>query len=91
MPQSTKLEDANEGDRPFLALADQDRYYRNTPMDTHEQKGRTDTVKRGFAGCGLPLVLGHNTPNNSLYLLWGDQAVGARGLFPRIVRHKGNN
>ncbi|KTE18376.1 MULTISPECIES: phosphoribosyltransferase-like protein [Sphingopyxis] len=91
LPQSTKLEDANEGDRPFLALADQDRYYRNTPMDTHEQKGRTDTVKRGFAGCGLPLVLGHNTPNNSLYLLWGDQAVGARGLFPRIVRHKGNN
>lgn len=91
LPRSTKLEDANVSDLPFLALANQDRYYRTTPMDSHELKGGTDTVKRGFAGCALPLVLGHNTPNNSLYLLWGDQAVGARGLFPRIVRHKGNN
>jgi len=91
LPQSTKLEDANEFDRPFLALADQDRYYRTTQLDEHELKGKTDTVKRGFAGCDLPLVLGHNTPNNSMYLLWGEQAVGARGLFPRIVRHKGNN
>jgi hypothetical protein len=40
----------------------------------------------GFAGCGLPLVLEHNTPNNSVYLLWSSSDKVAP-LFPRIERH----
>lgn len=77
-------------DGHFLALIDGDSYYRTRPLDEHEAKGGTDTVKRGFAACALPLVLAHNCPNNSIYLLWADplEKGSARGLFPRIVRHR---
>lgn len=80
----------SERDRDFLALVDGDTYYRSRPLDEHEAKGGTQTVKRGFAACALPLVLSHNTPNNSIYLLWADplEKGSARGLFPRIVRHR---
>lgn len=61
-------------DAAFLALVDGDSYYRTRPLDEHETKGGTDTVKRGFAACGLPLVLAHNCPNNSVYLLWADHS-----------------
>jgi hypothetical protein len=64
-------------------------YYDPTIEDEHTQKGGTDDLKYGFAGCGLPLVLSHNTPNNSLYLLWaGSKKV--RALFPRVSRHIGS-
>ncbi len=74
----------------FLALVDGDAYYRRGRLDEHEAKGGTDTIKRGFAACALPLVLAHNCPNNSIYLLWADplEKGSARGLFPRIVRHR---
>lgn len=80
-------------DAAFLALVDDDRYYRRRTLDEHEAKGakgKTDTMKRGFSGCGLPVVLAHNCPNNSIYLLWADplESESARGLFPRIVRHR---
>ncbi len=77
-------------DADFLALVDGDAYYRTRPLDEHEAKGETDAVKRGFAACALPLVLAHNCPNNSIYLLWADplEKGSARGLFPRIVRHR---
>lgn len=42
----------------------------------------------GFAGCALPVVLSHNTPNNAVYLLWGPEQYTYPGLFPRVVRHK---
>lgn len=40
-------------------------------------------LKYGFADCGLPVVLSHNTPNNSLAIIWAPP----RPLFPRIQRH----
>ena len=77
-------------DSDFLALVDGASYYRTRPLDEHEAKGGTETIKRGFAACALPLVLAHNCPNNSIYLLWADplEKGSARGLFPRIVRHR---
>ncbi len=77
-------------DAQFLTLVDGCQYYRERSLDEHEAKGGTDTVKRGFAACALPLVLAHNCPNNSIYLLWADplERNSARGLFPRIVRHR---
>lgn len=42
-----------------------ERYYDEEFSDQH-----TGNVKYGFDRCGLPVVLHHNTPNNSLYLLW---------------------
>lgn len=43
----------------------------------------------GFDECALPVVLSHNTPNNSLPILWQDtdNDTEFKGLFPRISRH----
>ena len=46
----------------------------------------------GFKQCGLPLVLEHNTPNNSIALLWAETegkggAHRMRPLFRRRQRH----
>jgi hypothetical protein len=54
--------------------------------DKHMKKGGADG-KYGFANCGLPLVLAHNTPNNSIALLWADTEK-VTGLFPRVSRHR---
>jgi hypothetical protein len=50
-------------------------------------------VPLGYANCALPLVLQHNTPNNSICILWGDTTERAgslrrRALFPRYERHQ---
>jgi hypothetical protein len=63
-------------------------YYDPTVEDEHTRRGGTD-VKYGFAACGLPLVLSHNTPNNSLCLLWAEpESKTMRALFPRVSRHR---
>lgn len=54
--------------------------------DKHMKKGGADG-RYGFADCGLPVILSHNTPNNSIALLWADTAR-VRGLFPRVTRHR---
>jgi hypothetical protein len=55
--------------------------------DKHIKVGGTDG-RLGFAGCALPVVLSHNTPNNSVYLLWGYEHYRFVGLFPRVTRHR---
>lgn len=61
-------------------------YYDDAVETPHTKKGGS-SVKYGFAECGIPLVLSHNTPNNSLSLLWAEtQRVHA--LFPRVNRHR---
>jgi hypothetical protein len=82
----------------FLPLVD--RYF--DPEDPivknkHIEEGGTD-ARLGFSGCALPLVLEHNTPNNSVALLWAETSGGAahdglparhpmRPLFRRRQRH----
>jgi len=51
-------------------------------------KRRSSDAKYGYGDCGLPVVLHHNTPNNSLALLWSYDDRAVRGLFPRVQRHK---
>jgi hypothetical protein len=63
-----------------------DTYYDAGNETASTKLGGTD-LKYGFAGCGLPLVLSHNTPNNSIGLLWA-QGTLMRPLFPRVTRHK---
>ena len=41
----------------------------------------------GFDECALPIVLSHNTPNNSLLTLWQTETEKIKSLFPRISRH----
>ena len=72
-------------DAAFMALID--RYY-----DPSVETRHTDDVRLGFGKCALPLVLEHNTPNNSIALLWAetkgaDDAHAMRPLFRRRERH----
>ncbi|MEX2374770.1 MAG: hypothetical protein WD942_04180 [Dehalococcoidia bacterium] len=85
------LEDA----QTFLALAE--RYYDPKIKTKHFDVGGDDEIQLGFAGCALPLVLEHNTPNNSVALLWAESELPAdwspedahvmRPLFRRRQRH----
>jgi len=74
-----------EGTKPEIDALIQ-KYYDDSNETASTRLGGTD-LRYGFAGCGLPLVLSHNTPNNSLGLLWAD-GPQMRSLFPRVTRHK---
>ena len=67
-----------ETDRLFDRLLH--KYYDESVEDEHKRN-----VKHGYSQCGLPLVLTHNTPNNSVYLLW--ESKKTKALFPRYERH----
>jgi len=85
--ERVKLSD--KSDQEFLQLVET--YYDKSVEDEHTSVGGVD-VRRGFAGCSLPLVLNHNTPNNSVFLLWANpDRLTVRGLFPRISRHRRNS
>jgi hypothetical protein len=77
-----------ESPTPMIAsLLGKERYFDARANDTHMQVGGSDG-RLGFANCALPVVLYHNTPNNSVYLLWGPEQFDYPGLFPRVVRHR---
>lgn len=96
LPDALPLDVANPADRGFLDLAHE--YYDHTIHTKHTAVGGTDDMKLGYGGCALPLILDHNTPNNSMPLLWAETAgsqpedgkVAApamRPLFRRRQRH----
>jgi hypothetical protein len=70
---------------PFVELIE--RYYDPAVENAHTRKGGTD-LKYGLAGCGLPVSIHHNTPNNSLFLLWVEGSARVRPLFQRVSRHR---
>jgi hypothetical protein len=74
-------------DAAFLALAAEARYFDPAADDEHGDVGGV-SKRYGFADCRLPVVLSHNAPNNSLYLLWAEAEHNVRGLFPRVSRHR---
>jgi hypothetical protein len=74
-----------EGQDPALDDLLRDHYDDDNETES-TRLGGTD-LRYGFAGCGLPLVLSHNTPNNSIGLVWADGSK-MRSLFPRVTRHK---
>ncbi len=68
-------------------------YYDQRGFDKHIAVGGTTDAQLGFAACALPVVLPHNTPNNSVYILWGPETFLSEpskfsGLFPRVSRHR---
>ena len=80
----------NSDDKEFYELLE--RYYDERLEDSITKSGGTNLVL-GYAGCGLFLVLNHNCPNNSVYLLWGQTEntngkAGLKALFPRVARHE---
>ena len=73
----------------FLNLVE--KYY-DDAIETKHMKVGGDDARLGFGKCALPLILEHNTPNNSLALLWaetsGEQGKHTmRPLFRRRQRH----
>lgn len=66
------------------------KYYGHTCQDEHTG----EDIWFGYKQCGLPLVLDHNTPNNSVALLWAasvrpteEKNHVMKPLFPRKKRH----
>ena len=58
--------------------------------DGHFKVGGGKYPYLGFADCSLPLILYHNTPNNTLPVLWYSWEDEVCPLFPRVTRHKEN-
>lgn len=85
LPPDTRLDDGK--DAKIIALANDDRYFDKEVDDEHADVGGT-SKRLGYAECRLPVILTHNAPNNSIYLLWGEYDQTFTGLFPRISRHK---
>ena len=68
------------------------KYYDPSIRTSHTDKGGSEDIRLGFGNCALPLILEHNTPNNSIALLWGDTSgssgiPGMKPLFRRRQRH----
>lgn len=72
------------------------RYYDPSLRTPHTDVGGVEHLGLGYGGCALPLVLDHNTPNNSVALLWAetmgqrseeDSVPAMRPLFRRRQRH----
>ncbi|MBK7901088.1 MAG: hypothetical protein KA603_04690 [Azonexus sp.] len=77
-----------EPDLKIRALLEKADYYDARATDKHIEVGGTSDARMGFAGCALPVVLSHNSPNNSIYILWGPESYKPFGLFPRVSRHR---
>lgn len=75
-------------DAEIMGMLETPRYYDSQASDRHIAIGGTTDARFGFANCSLPLVLSHNTPNNSIYALWGPEDFNFFGLFPRVSRHR---
>lgn len=84
IPDSFRLDPVS--DKEIYEICQMDEYYDKAIEDKHTGQGGND-VKMGFGGCALPLILHHNTPNNSVPILWSYENLKFEGLFPRIPRH----
>jgi len=91
LPDSISITAATHPD--FFSIME--RYYNPSIQTKHTNVGGAENIANGYGGCGLPLVLEHNTPNNSVALLWAEcnentvepTAPAMRPLFRRRQRH----
>lgn len=84
IPDTFKLDPVK--DKEIYEICQKDEYYDKDIEDKHTGQGGSD-VKMGFGKCALPLILHHNTPNNSVPILWSYENLKFEGLFQRIPRH----
>lgn len=94
LPADLPLGTVEGRDDAFVKLTEA--YYDPIIRTKHTDVGGVEHLGLGYGGCALPLVLDHNTPNNSVALLWAETAGGDRGgvaapamrpLFRRRQRH----
>lgn len=84
IPDSARVDPAADAEMEDLLA----RHFDPSILDKHYRVGKHDRPHLGFDEGALPLVLPHNTPNNSVPLLWFEQHRAYRGLFPRVSRHR---
>jgi hypothetical protein len=84
IPRSVSVDEKTESDLVKLS----ETYFDKEVITTSYSQGRINKPYLGFDECGLPLVLYHNSPNNSLTLLWQEENRIVVGLFPRVSRHR---
>src|SRR3546814_12324535 len=78
LPASLKLRQGQ--DDAMLALCE--KYYDHglyLRLIEHAGEAEQKDLKLGYADCALPLILEHNTPNNSIPLLWAETDGGEHG------------
>lgn len=95
LPQDLPINKSSERFADFITLTTN--YYDPIIRTRHTDVGGVEHMGLGYGGCALPLVLDHNTPNNSVALLWaeteggiregGINAPAMRPLFRRRQRH----
>jgi hypothetical protein len=62
------------------------KYYDPLAKEKHPEWG--GDVPFGYKDGGLPLIIHHNTPNNSIFVLWAEDSDAVQPLFPRVSRHR---
>lgn len=84
LPDSVRI--TRERDPELVAVLD--RYYDDSIETTHTKVGGHKKLHLGYGECGLPLVLEHNTPNNSIALLWAESepSLNAESTLPHAMR-----
>lgn len=95
LPQDLPIDNCGGRFSDFITLTTN--YYDPIIRTRHTDVGGVTHMGLGYGGCALPLVLDHNTPNNSVALLWaetegsvhedGTNAPAMRPLFRRRQRH----
>lgn len=94
LPADLPINAINGRHEEFIKLAQT--YYDPKLRTKHTDVGGVTHLALGYGGCGLPLVLDHNTPNNAVALLWAETDGGDRDgvkvpamrpLFRRRQRH----
>ena len=87
LPDNLRIDNCSQYE--FLKLTNE--YYDPSISTEHTDVGATSHLGLGYGACALPLVLDHNTPNNSVALLWaeseGKNAHAMQPLFRRRERH----
>ena len=95
LPNDLPIDMGGERHDDFIELTRT--YYDPVLRTKHTDVGGVTHLGLGYGGCALPLVLEHNTPNNSVALLWaetdggirdGAPAPAMRPLFRRRQRHE---
>ncbi len=87
-PIESEISLKHEADAKIRSFLGKSIYYDERAFDKHIAVGGTEDARLGFANCALPVVLSHNCPNNSIYLLWGAESYSPFGLFPRVSRYR---
>lgn len=95
VPDAVRVRAGLAEDANLVALTK--KYYNKKIETKHTNVGGVDHIGLGYGECALPLILHHNTPNNSLALLWaetesgkddeGNDLMEMRPLYRRRQRH----